>query len=316
MRKVLLAILFICAFSRLGLAGFYLQAEFTSTSPSEEKTNKKGEEKKPVEPGILDIWIEGTRVKVQPGKEEIPWVIWEGEKEWFAVGFLLESQEGGKEKQKPQKVALTGTVDEVLKIIEDFLTQLKDLMTLVPNTQKEEVKKTLPPEESRKEKVKVSALIGERNIAGCLTRGIAVEVFEDEKKVNEVEIWFCPEISFEALLKPLISVQDKFKKFAQKWEKEFSSVNMYPQQELAETFTVEWREVMEKIQGIPFEVTVREKRGKDLERVSVYRVRKYQKKEFPAAFFTVPEDYLPISFAELLQRYSPAGNLPVLPGKK
>ncbi|MFN4181597.1 MAG: hypothetical protein ACK4G3_00055 [bacterium] len=305
MKKGLLAIWLICFLPRLGLAGFYFQAEFLPNPASTETADKKTEEKKTVEPDIVDIWLDGTSIKLHWDKEEVPWVIWEGKKEWFAVGILLESE---KEK-KPEKVALTGTVDEVLKIIEDFLAQLKALMAFPPNMQEEEVKKIPPQEELKKVKIRVNDLPGERNIAGCATRGISVEVLTDEKITGEMEIWFCPEIFFEAMQKSLISVQEKLKKFVQKLEKEFSSMKMVPQQEVPDAFTVEWKAVMEKIQGVPFEVIAQEKRGDNLEKFSVYRVKTYRQEEFPASLFTVPKDYRLITFTDLLQMYNPLEKL-------
>ncbi len=320
MKRWMMAFALILFSARLGMAGWYLQWEI-QVPPTESKKEKADsvKESEPVPEKVpVDFWLEKTAFKIKIGPEETPWMLWIGEKEWYAFGYLEKPQ--GEEKGKEKKVTLTGTVDEFLQVLESFFTQFQEIAKMFPATPEMKDSATSKVKES-KEKVKVDVIEGEQTIAGCKTQGIIITV-QEKDKIQETAIWFCPEITYTDLQKSFVSVSEKLQKFAEKWLKSLSLP--VPQvEEIPGGYDLmeKWTGILEKIKGVPFGIIAREITQKEA-KIFQAMVSKYQKMDIPPATFSVPKDYEERKLTTLVQQVLGSlgelmGAMPgMLPGEK
>lgn len=266
------------------------------------------------------LLVEGPKLKFISGETPDHFVVIDLEKQSYIVAFTEPTRMDSngatrKPSSKPQKIALVGTLDELLSVIDQFMEMLKMFVPAPSTPQKISSRET---EDSTKTDVIVKPTPVQKEIAGCKTQGWSVTVLEtrisqpnNEKKTElkgttsfSGELYLCPEIDISYLKAYVEKITKKITEWAKKWAGTFGETmgleaggpNSLPlmsapfQAKKYEEFVTAWK----SLKGFPFlsiaTTPDEEKDGEQRTRVQ-FEVISYESRPIPVTEFSVPQGY-------------------------
>ncbi|MHA2620802.1 MAG: hypothetical protein V2G42_03615 [bacterium JZ-2024 1] len=321
MKKVIAVMALIAFGVTPAFAGWEIKITFADRTdealyPSEGKSGsasaKSTQKKTPPNLKTGTLLIDGSRLKWTSEDNPDTFVVVDLEKQSYAVGFLQEpeAEHDEKTKGKPQKVAIVGTLDEFLQLMDQLFEMLKMFMPQM----KDQMKKPAPPDPATKIDYTVTPGLGEMEVAGCKTTGVrvteiqtAISQSQTEKKTELTgktrsvrELYSCPEVDIAYLIPYIENIGKKIANWAKKWDELFGEMTGGTEsgegQPNLMTVPFEARKVSDAIsvwrslKGFPFLGRQIETEGEN-KTTEWFRVVSYRSREVPASEFAVPKGY-------------------------
>jgi hypothetical protein len=330
MKKPLLLLLVSLTLASPALAGWEIKAKITKAREPEPekgisaKTTKPSDKPRPPEEVNLTILLDGPRIKWSSDEKPDNFVIIDLEKQSYIVGFVSEEPGGDsprKTSSKPQKIAVTGTLDEFLSLMNQFMETMKSMMQMM----KPEMPKQ-PKIERSESTTKTDFIVkpgpSDKTIAGCKTNGASVIVMETQiaqpegaKKTDlsattktSGELYMCPEIDTAYLIPYMDAIYKKLSDWGKKWGATFAEMmgvedsseekpNLMAAPFVAEKYE-DASKIWKSLKGFPF-LLVETSPGKE-NLFGKYEVTSYKSREIAPSEFAVPKGYKTQKLEEML----------------